>query len=86
MRYFAVRENTRNYLTNYQWITWAGFTNYSPVHILWTNSLDITGTIGNPIIVGQQVALQGTATTRMHLATPLTNAPSSSPMCEPATT
>jgi hypothetical protein len=52
-----------NYLTDYHWLTWTAFTNHSPVHILWTNGVDITGTSGNSIIVGQQVNLTATVDT-----------------------
>jgi len=52
-----------NYLTDLHWLNWTGFTNHSPVHILWTNRVDITGTSGNSIIVGQQVNLTATIDT-----------------------
>jgi len=52
-----------NYLTDLHWLSWTDFTNHSPVHILWTNGVDITGTSGNSIIVGQQVNLTATVDT-----------------------
>jgi hypothetical protein len=45
------------------WLSFTNFHNHSPVHILWTNGVDITGTSGNSIIVGQQVNLQATVDT-----------------------
>ncbi|MGD0061450.1 MAG: hypothetical protein ABSD58_18735, partial [Verrucomicrobiia bacterium] len=44
-------------------LSWTNFHNHSPVHILWTNGVDVTGTSGNQIIVGQQVNLQATVDT-----------------------
>jgi hypothetical protein len=52
-----------NYLTDLHSLSWTGFTNHSPVHILWTNNVDITGKSGNSIIVGQQVNLMATVDT-----------------------
>jgi hypothetical protein len=47
-----------DYLSDYQWISWTGFTNHPPVRILWTNGVDITGISSNTVIVGQRVNLQ----------------------------
>jgi hypothetical protein len=52
-----------NYLTDLHRLSWTGFTNHSPVHIVWTNGMDITGTSGNSIIVGQQVNLTASVDT-----------------------
>jgi hypothetical protein len=65
---------TTNYIQQYPYATefysdtlhnlsWTNFHNHSPVHILWTNNVDITGTSGNSIIVGQQVNLTATVDT-----------------------